>query len=265
MGKKKVTTILAFIFVLSSVILATFTFAQNKSIEFKDITFKVIPDKDSYIKGEPVNLKVELTNNSNYTINFVELRGSRLWVAKEDEGYKFYDNDPRDCSTSDSSLLRAKQSWVKNMETLLWNTNRRDYSRFASDTKQMELEDSKTRIVTEYVFQDTGTYNATVRTSFKDEKGEKKVIVEAEPAKINIKEPEGEDLEVWKQIEGNSDVAFIMQKRNNFRVADEKKQTSLTQQVEQIIINHPNSIYTKYLKSGIDKFKANAEKLKQPE
>jgi hypothetical protein len=129
---KKIFMIIASL--LAIIILAAFTLAQKKSIEFKDITFKVIPDKDSYIKGEPVNLKVELTNNSDYTINFVELRGSRLWVAKEDEGYKFYDNDPRDCSTSDSSLLRAKQSWVKNMETLLWNSNRRDYSRFTSDT-----------------------------------------------------------------------------------------------------------------------------------
>jgi uncharacterized protein YxeA len=258
---KKIFMIIASL--LAIIILAAFTLAQKKSIEFKDITFKVIPDKDSYIKGEPVKLRVELTNNSDYTMKFGEPHEGRFWITKEGRSYKYFESDPRDCSTYDSSLLKANQSWSKDMETILWNTNRRDYSRFASDTKQMELEDSKTRIVTEYVFQDVGTYNATVRTSFKDEKGEKKVIVEAEPAKINIKEPEGEDLEVWKQIEGNSSIALLMQQSDNFRGGDDKKQSALIREVEQIIINHPNSTYTKYLKEGVDKFKANAEKQKQ--
>jgi outer membrane protein assembly factor BamD (BamD/ComL family) len=72
-------------------------------------------------------------------------------------------------------------------------------------------------------------------------------------------------LEVWKQIEGNNAIAFIMQKREDFKMADEAKQSAITREVEQIIINYPNSTYTKYLKSGIDKFKANADKQKQPE
>jgi hypothetical protein len=198
-------------------------------------------------------------------MKFGEPHEGRFWITKEGGSYKYFESDPRDCSTYDSSLLKANQFWSKDMETILWNTNRRDYSRFASDTKQMEMEDSKKRIVTEYVFQDIGIYNATVRTSFKDEKGEKKVFVEAEPAKINIKEPKGEDLEVWKQIEGNNAIAFIMQKREDFKMADEAKQSAITREVEQIIINYPNSTYTKYLKSGIDKFKANADKQKQPE
>jgi hypothetical protein len=42
-----ITGICTLVIMLSSVIWAAFTLAQKKSVEFKDITFKVIPDKDS--------------------------------------------------------------------------------------------------------------------------------------------------------------------------------------------------------------------------
>jgi hypothetical protein len=263
MSKKIIAGIATLIFMLSGIILATFTFAQNKSNEL-DVALKLIADKDSYIKGEPVNLRLELTNNGETTIDFVQPHENRISVAKEGESYKLHDGSPRDCGSYDSQPLKPKQSWKMNFMPFLWN-GKPNYSHLAGDTKSIEDLDKKTRVTTEYVFQDATAYNASVSVRFKDSKTPSGIVIRSEPAKINIKEPEGEDLEIWKKIEGNSSIALLMQQSDNFRGGDDKKQSALIREVEQIIINHPNSTYTKYLKSGIEKFKANTEKLKQPE
>jgi hypothetical protein len=262
MSKKTITLIATLIFMLSSIILATLAFAQTKPKEL-DVTLKLIADKDSYLKGELVNLKLELTNNGAKTIEFIQPHENRISVAKEGETYKLHDGSPKDCGSYDFEPLTPNQSWSMTMLPFLWN-GKPTYSNLAGNTKSIEDFDKQTRVVTEYVFQDATTYNASVSVKFKDSEKLNGAVIRSEPAKINIKEPEGEDFEVWKQIEGNNGIAFLMQKREDFKIADDKKHAALIREVEQIIINHPNSTYAKYLKQGIDKYKTNADKQKQP-
>jgi hypothetical protein len=264
MNKKIIASIAFLILIVVSILATTFTFAQTKSNGFEILTAKVIADKDSYVKGEPVNLRIEIVNKGDTDVSFVQPHESRLLIDKDAESYKSHNGEPTDCSTRDFLVLKPNQSWKMDFMPFLWN-GKPDYSHFAGNTKTMEDFDKQTRVVTEYVFQNTGTYNATIRLKFRDSKNRNETKIEAEPAKVNIKEPEGEDLEVWKQIEGKIDIALLMQRGNFSGRADEAKQSAITREVEQIIINHPNSTYTKYLKSGIEKFKANTEKLKQPE
>ena len=82
------------------------------------------------------------------------------------------------------------------------------------------------------------------------------------PIKVVVNEPEGIDLEVWKQIKGNREIAYLLQK-GTFDTEEEAKKEELSNQVEQIFTQFPNSVYSIYLKPNLEKYKAHQIVLKE--
>lgn len=87
--------------------------------------------------------------------------------------------------------------------------------------------------------------------------GENATPIESEEVEVVVNEPEGDDLTVWNQIKGKRDIAILMQTGDFANSKDEDKNIS---EVEHIILQYPNSIYSKYLKPNLEKFKENKAK-----
>ncbi|MGH9820086.1 MAG: hypothetical protein ACRD43_07930, partial [Pyrinomonadaceae bacterium] len=107
------------------------------------------------------------------------------------------------------------------------------------------------KITTQYAFPDPGTYYIK-GVSYIGDEGK---TMESDPIKITIKEPVGDDLAVWNEIKGNKEIAFLMEDGSFDTGKDEEKQ-QLTDQVEQTFTKYPQSIYSGYLKTNLEKYKA---------
>ena len=92
-------------------------------------------------------------------------------------------------------------------------------------------------------------------------KNEESTTIESEPIKITIEEPADEDLEVWNKIKNNGDFAYFIQEGDiRIPVYKMEERAKFQQEVEQILIDYPNSFYATSLRQSLDKFKANEAK-----
>ncbi|MEP6849544.1 MAG: hypothetical protein ABI999_11860 [Acidobacteriota bacterium] len=210
-------------------------------------------NKASFILGEPVEMYFELNNGSKVSVKVpsggVEVGSLKVLIAHGDE------LDFNEYFTSDWG--RKVGHWI-NLEpgakhsfskfTILWNG--------LPNVSHLNEQAAKTalagKVTTEYAFQEPGIFFVKGISFF----GEDSKPIESKPVRIEIKAPEGEDLEVWNAIKGNKKIAYLMQYSAFGADRDEEKQ-QLTDQVEQIIAKYPQSIYSGYLKTNLEKFKAN--------
>ncbi len=67
--------------------------------------------------------------------------------------------------------------------------------------------------------------------------------------------PPNTDTIIPPSAKGNKEIAYLMQK-GGFDTGKEAEKERLTNQVEQIIVQYPNSIYSSYFKPNLEKYKA---------
>jgi hypothetical protein len=216
-------------------------------------------DKLAYILGEPVRIQFEFVNESGQSQIIpgggFEVGSLKLYVSKDNEqNYKEYFGPGWGRLRGQRKALSPGASYSFESATLLWNGKPR-VSHLDPAVAERVLAG---KISTEYLFPEAGVYYIK-GVSFV---GENFVRIESEPVKIEIKEPVGENLEVWSQIRGNREIALLMQE-GAFDSDNDNRKQELVATVERIVSEYPNSVYSGYLKRNLEKFKSDEVKRRE--
>jgi hypothetical protein len=254
MSKNKFLGSVTIAIVLSTMILATFAFSKTQ-LDTNQVYLQMKANKDSYILGEPIHLIGEYINDTDEDVLIYLAKTTVISVAKDGQDFKWFDSEPTNCSISRPFLLKAKQAFTKIDEPFTRNNG--VFLLNAEGEAPHSYKVRTEKIVPNFAFQDIGTYYAKYGAELvTDEKKRTSDPIRTEPVKITITEPMGDDLEVWKIISGENKSKFTQLMRSGgFYERDEIKKTDFIKEVEQILADYPNSIYSSYLRNGIDNFK----------
>ncbi len=216
-------------------------------------------NKENYMLGEPVKAEFKLVNSGEATVvvpsGGVEVGSLKIFIADKKNGeYKEYRGSGWGTETGRPLDLKPGLTHEYSEVTILWN-GKSKLIHFSEDEMKEAL---RGRISTEYAFQVPGVYWVKGLSYF----GTDFKPIESDPIRIEIKEPAGEDLEVWKQIKGNREIAYLMQK-GAFDTDIESNKRELISNLEQILIEHPGSVYSSYLRPNLEKFKADEIRRKE--
>lgn len=255
-GKERtfIYTIVVSVLLLAS--LLTAIFASSGSGRPEGVVFTATSDKNEILLGEVVNLEFEFTNLSPTSVRIpvggVMAGNIQVLVAKKGGSFrKYFRSDWGRLDGEVNSLTLApnqRQKVDSSNATILWN-GKPDYSHLNAVAAEAASKQDN-RILTDYAFPEAGTYLVKATSCLIDELRGCSIPVESEPIEIRVHEPIGEDLEVWNQIRGNREIAMLMQK-GLFTSGKETEREQNTTLVEQIIVRHPNSVYSNYLKVNL--------------
>ena len=232
-----------------------------------DLLLQVKTDKSSYTLGEAVNFEIEFQNTGTKDVavwkNADEAGVIEILIAKNDNDYRKYVFGG---IVNGRLILLKPNDSISFQKTGLWN-GKPDYSHLNADAAR-SLDRADRRVLTNFLFQEPGTYYIKVHSSYKQADDIKdytkhSIEIESEPIKITITEPVEEDLEVWNKIKDDDDIGYFLQE-GDFKVPIymTKERENLRQKVEQLLINYPNSFYAKPFKQNLEKFQADGEKRK---
>ena len=215
----------------------------------QNIILKAEATKESYMLGETVSLNLLLINKSNKPIRVPSLENGymHIWIASSDRNFREYRGSRWGLSEGGKGV-KSGETFTSAI-TLLWNSKPPQYSSV-----------SENRLQTEYAFSEAGTYFIKATASIWDNNA--KTAIESEPIQIVVKEPIGNDLEVWNLIKNNGDIALFIQE-GDFQTSQTEEREKLLKGVEQITIKYPNSLLTNQLKQGLEKFRITEERIKE--
>lgn len=229
------------------------------NIENSDLSFKGKSNKERYVLGEPITVEFTFINESTAPLKVseqgVETGGLKIFIARgKGAEYQEYFVSSWGRRRGYEIALEPNQSHALKPATILWN-GKPDVSHLNENAGKQVLAG---KITTEYAFPEPGVYFIKGRSYF----GENATPIESDPIKVIIEEPKDDDLEVWKKIKRNAQLAILMQ-RGEFSTSDENKKQELIAAVEEIVILHPTSTYSSYLKTNLEKYKADELRRKQ--
>jgi hypothetical protein len=234
----------------------SFAFMQDSSLNKLELTIET--SKQSYQLGEPVDLIFALNNKSNQNIEiycFGTASGDLQVHISEGKGtFLEYDAGWGTVDIICKNTLKPNDK-IETSAKILWNHKIEESNLISSDVIKRAREG---KIVSYYAFSKAGTYfikalALNVGTT----------RVESKPIKIKIEEPDGENLEVWNKIKDNGDIAYFLHK-GDFKIPSYKSEEreKLRQEIEQILIDHPNSFYAQAFKRSLEKFQVMEEERK---
>lgn len=231
--------------------LAVIGFTQEKGSE-STVSFAGESNKESFLLGEPVTFSFTFNNTGEKRVEVaaggVDSGGLKIFIADKEGGeYKEYFVGSWGRKRGGYHKLEPGQSFNLSKVTVLWH-GKPNVSHLNEDAARRLLAG---KLTTEYAFQEPGVYFIKGRSYFR----ENATPIESAPIRIEIKQPQGDDLEVWNQIKGNKEIAFLLQNASFDTDKGEMKQ-QLAEQVEQIILQHPNGVYSGYLRPNLEKYKA---------
>lgn len=245
------------IFAGSLLILAclVWTYGQTKrtsSYELTGLSVTVASAKSSYILGESVLLNFEVSNDSD---SDVYLGGAKLntgyltiFIASDDNKFKRY----RAVGTGKkiSPTLLKKGERIKSSNKILWNASLAENS---ANPKEFE----ETDILSYYAFPKAGKH--LIKAVLHGYGEQASMRIESEPIEITLEEPTGDDLDSWKIIKDRQDIGYFIQE-GYFRASKSEEKEKVLRDIEEIILQYPNSIISKQIEQSLDKFRANKEK-----
>lgn len=233
--------------------LASFGSAQLTTASPGPLTLKVRSEKQSYLLGEPVELSFALTNVDDKDIPFgcfgIGTGDIQLFVSKDKKEFLEYDAGWGTVDAICNNLLKPGDKLEISHVKILWNRKIKESDQISPDVIRHARQG---KIVNDYAFSESGNYYLQARI-FTD--GITKL--ESDPIKITISKPTGDDLQVWNRIKDRGDMAFFIQNAH-MQVPDYKpeERAKFLQDVEWIMIDHPNSFYAGLLKQSLDTMKA---------
>jgi len=251
------------IFAISlTVVLGFAGIAYMQSSKEYSIEIAVKPSKKVYMLGEVVSLDILLQNNG---IEDVKIFGGlskddglfSISISKDNRNFKKYSHIK--WGRADVKRIPVNLGSGKNTNTLatvFWNNKPSVSNSLAPDViKQKEVG----RILTSYAFPDAGEYY--IKASYFLHLTAKPILIESEPIKITIGNPQGENLEVWNRIKDDGNFAYFIQE-GEFLIPGYKteERDKFKQKIEEIINIYPNSFYTQSLSESLTKFNANEAK-----
>lgn len=238
MNKKHVLlTICSFVCFLG---IANLAYTQRDSTQKPKLT--VNASKNIYKLGEVIGISFELKNESNDSITFQDIFGvgtGFLHVEASRNGKDFTGCDDPDWGLLDiagaKTIIGPNETAVTS-STILWDWRKQDVPVFR--------------------FADSGVYYLRARYSLTIEGEKDSIQLESEPIRITIEKPNTDDSEVWNKIKDNGHFAYFIQK-GDIRIPSYKteERAKFEQEIEQILVDHPNSFYAFSLRQSLEKFR----------
>lgn len=253
-NKKNNYIVMSMLFALLLAISWTiFGYNQNQT-ENSDLVFKGAANKESFILGEPVSVRFEIFNKGESSIKVhnggVETGFLKVFISGQDNEYKQYFGYGWGLLMGCMFDLAPSKSHNYKDAIVLWN-GKINVSGLSENAAKEKL---KGKILTEYAFAEEGTYFIKGATYV----GDKATLIESDPIKITINQPVGDDLTVWNRIKGNREIALLMQV-GEFDTGKEEEKSNLVRDVEQILEQYPNSVYSVHLKQSLELFRKKEE------
>ena len=228
-------------------VLASFDFAYIKGESKNEIQLVASSSKDTYLLGEVIPLVVEVNNLTGKEIVLTDtldpIYGSlKLYVSNENKTIEYQYMNPKSGILDVSGFIKIKAG-EKRSNSVQVLAKLRSYNQ------------------AEYFFDSAGTYYLQASYQIQLIGQTKPIEIKSEPIKITINEPKGEDLEVWNKIKDNGDFAYFIQEGEILiPIYKTEERAKFQQEVEQILIDYPNSFYATSLRQSLDKFKASEAK-----
>lgn len=272
--KYKFLTIAALCF---SLIFFSLYIVRTKSASTQELELRLIASKPFYIVGEVNKFDIKITNKSDNNVSFANALSAgagylKVFISKGNNNFKSYVGSRwgKDDASYGVLTLKPNES-VKNTVTIFWNSKPEISN--SSTPPDVIKRATEGKILTDYAFPEKGTYHVKASYYIHLINQKDPILIESEPIQITVEEPVGEDLEVWNRIKDKGDIAYFLQE-GDFKIPSNKtkEREKLQQEIEQILIDHPNSFYAKPFKQSLEKFqaieekrKAFLEKIKQPQ
>jgi hypothetical protein len=252
MKNKKVKYFVVFVSIVLVTVCGTLIGMTQKNTE---MTLTGSTNKNVYILGEPVVVGFEFKNTGRTPRTIVSggvsVGSLKILIAREEGEFNRYVSGSWGRKRGIDVLLAPDQVYKYDDATILWN-GKPDVSHLNENSAREFLKD---KITTEYAFQEPGVYFIKGLSYY----GENSTPVESEPVRIEIQKPTGSDLLVWNQIKGNKEIAYLLQ-NGSLDVSDAERKSQLISLVEGLIEQHPDSVFSNYLKPNLAKYKAAEER-----
>lgn len=249
---------------ICSVAVYALAYDESHALGRSDIEIAIDIPAASYMLGETIPIAIAISNQTSQIISLpdAEVEGILIQISlNENNNYQNYFGQGRGF-TVDGIFppieIGPMKSFIKR-KTILWNY-KPDVSHLNSDVAKPMLEK---RILSDYAFTTEGTY--FIRASIAVQEKGKVKIIESEPVQITIKEPAGEDLEVWIRIKDNGDIGYFLQEGDFPRglLHKPEKCEKFQREIEQILVQYPNSKYSESFRQSRSKLKANEAKRRE--
>jgi hypothetical protein len=247
---------------LSSLIYSTK--AEVMNLPQNSLRIRITSSKPTFVLGELVSFEIEITNESSESVLVrgldVDSNYVKIFVAEAGKKFKEYKHS----RVKETRWMKFQpRQIVKSNVNILWNFTP---AKFASNPSKF----NGTNIITDYVFPKSGIY--FIKAVLVIPNSNETLNIESETIQLNLRDPLGEDQEVWNKIKNNGDFGYFLQE-GDFRIPEYKQEERIMfkQEVEQIVNRHPNSFITGQLRQSIEKFNQKEakrrelrEKMKQP-
>jgi len=219
----------------------------TKSYANNEVEIVTTLSKQSYTLGEPISLLLEVKNSTDKEAVFINsfdpVYGSlKLYIFNDNRSINYEYTNPKYGVLETGGFIKLKANdKVSNSIKVLARLKSYDQA--------------------DYFFNEEGDYNVQVSYLVQLIGQTKPIEIKSNTVKFTVKKPQGEDLEVWNKIKGNSNFGYFIQEGDflipSYRLEERSK---LQSEIESIIYQYPNSFYAQPLRQSLDKFKANEAK-----
>lgn len=222
-----------------------------------EVEITVTVPKNEFRLGEIVPVDIGVKNTTNVPLQ-ASVSPCIKVTSKKDNAYKSY-SPPRNSFAVDgydAPLILRPQQKVLTQESIFWNY-KPQVSHLNKDAARPETEN---RILSDYVFSESGTYLIKGCTAFLS--NEKWKVVDSDPIEITITEPTADDLQVWNLLKRNGNIGYFLQAGDiprTFQYKTEEREV-LLKEIDSLLKEYPNSFYAASLRQSLDKFRASEAK-----
>lgn len=225
------------------------------------LSVEVRPVSQEYVLGEMVKLSIRITNPSDRTVTLPEppsvANGRlRVLIAAPGEGFKRYEGPGwglQDVAGRTAVELAPGQS-LETQATILYN-HHQETSHLA---EPYAARIARETLTTDFGFAQPGTYRIQVVLAG-DEPG---ADVASAPAQIQVTAPAGADLEVWKALAQDPELAYFIQAGIPKSDPRSSKATRQAQVLLSLLQAHPESRQAVDIQSGIARYNSALQKLR---
>lgn len=114
------------------------------------------------------------------------------------------------------------------------------------------------KIITDFAFPEPGIYSIKAVLIIP---GEGSKTVESLPIRIEMKEPDGFDLNIWTAVKNNPEIAYFM-RENLIATWKEEERSALLDKIERVLADNPSGILADQIRQSLEKYRV-SEKRRQ--
>lgn len=271
MDRKKLTPyLLTFSLIVASALLLAAPASAQRTLDVTDpeadqpiygLVVEVQPVRTSYTLGEIVRLVVRMTNRSGEEIRLpdeptVENGRLRIFVAEGDERFREYLGPgwSLEDAVGAPEIVLAPGGSLETDATLLFN--------FQPETAHLSplyvRQIHQARVGSDYVFDRPGLYRLKAVVDLGDAREE----VGSDPVHLNIRRPQGADLEVWNVLKEDAELGHFLQAGTPKGDPLSERSLALAETLASLANSHPDSRLALEIRSSLARYRSTVELLR---